>query len=89
MPLSNPITQPCVLTPEAFERASVALFSTWGRANGWPARPNGLGWLSTVSAQLLKSEWRDPPAFRFKRSFANTLGQVHPRAQPEVLHLRR
>ena len=89
MPLSNSITQPCVLTPEAFERASVALFSTWGLANGWPAPPNDLGRLSTVSAQLLKSEWRDPPAFRFKRSCANTPGQVHPRAQPEVLHLRR
>jgi hypothetical protein len=42
-----------------------------------------------VSAQLLKSEWRDPPAFRLKLFCANTPGQVHPRAQPEVLHLRR
>ena len=89
MPLSNPITQPCVLTPEAFERASVALFSTWGRANGWPAPPNDLGRLQTVPAQLLKSEWRDPPAFRLKLFYANTPGQAHPRAQPEVLHLRR
>ncbi len=89
MPLSNPITQPCVLAPEAFERASVALFSTWGLANGWPAPPNHLGRRSTVSAQLLKSEWRDPPAFRLKLFCANTPGQVHPRAQPAVLPLRR
>ena len=89
MPLSNPPTQSCVLTTEAFERASVALFSTWGLANGWPAPPNDLGRLQTVPAQLLKSEWRDPPAFRLKLFCANTPGQVHPRAQPEVLHLRR